>query len=267
MSLEHKTFASFEFKVDDGADAARTFTGYGSVFDTIDSYGDTIVKGAFKGSLKEWKSKGKLPKLLLQHGGGWLMASADDMVPIGKWEEMKEDDHGLFVRGRLFDLDTDRAKAVYVAMKEGELDGLSIGFRTKKWKFDEDTDIRTLTEIELWECSIVTFPANDPARISSVKADGMLPTERDFETFLRDAGFSTRQAKVIVADGFEHYLREAGFSATEARNISSRGYRQVRRDAKPSEEACGELLTLLKQRAAIPTGVKDGRGIEDRSFA
>lgn len=261
MQMEHK-FLTFELKADEAKDGVRSFEGYGSVFDTVDSYGDTIVKGAFKDTLKEWKAKSKLPKLLLQHGGGgFFSASADDMVPIGKWDEMKEDAHGLFVRGHLFDLDTDRAKSVYAAMKEGELDGLSIGFRTKKWKFDEDTDIRTLTEIELWEVSLVTFPANDPARVSSVKTDGMLPTERRFEDFLRDAGFSRQQAKVIVADGFEHYLRDAGFNATEARDICSRGYRQVRRDAMPSEEACGELLTLMKQRAAIPTGVRHGTDV------
>lgn len=258
MQMEHK-FLTFELKADAAEDGVRSFSGYGSVFDTVDSYGDTIVKGAFKDTLKEWKAKSKLPKLLLQHGGGgFFSANADDMVPIGKWDEMKEDSHGLFVRGHLFDLDTDRAKSVYVAMKEKELDGLSIGFRTKKWKYDEDTDIRTLTEIELWEVSLVTFPANDPARVSSVKSDGELPTERRFEDFLRDAGFSRQQAKVIVADGFEHYLRDAGFTATEARDICSRGYRQVRRDAMPSEEACGELLTLIKQRAAIPTGVRHG---------
>jgi HK97 family phage prohead protease len=259
MSMEHK-FLTFDIKADEATDGVRSFSGYGSVFDTIDSYGDTIVKGAFRQTLKEWKAKSKLPKLLLQHGGGgFFSANADDMVPIGKWDEMKEDDHGLFVRGHLFDLDTDRAKSVYAAMREKELDGLSIGFRTKKWKFDEDTDIRTLTEIELWEVSLVTFPANDPARVSSVKAeDGKLPTERAFEDFLRDAGFSRQQAKAIVADGFEHYLRDAGFTATEARDICSRGYRQVRRDAMPSGEACGELLDLVKQIAAIPTGVRHG---------
>lgn len=252
MILEHK-FLPIEFKAEDGTD--RSFTGYGSVFDTVDSYGDTIVKGAFKATLKEWKAKGKFPKQLLQHGGGFFGGSAEDMVPIGKWDEMKEDDHGLFVRGHLFDVDTDRAKAVYVAMKEGELDGLSIGFRTKKWKYDEETNIRTLTEIELWEVSVVTFPANDPARIDSVKSEGdELPTERAFESFLRDAGFTRRQAHVIVADGFEHFLRDAGFSADEARHISSRGYRQVRRDARPSDEACGELLALVNQRTALFTG-------------
>lgn len=275
MLLEHKFFTINEFKADEAN--PRSFTGYGSVFDTVDSYGDTIVKGAFKPSLKEWKAKGKLPKLLLQHGGGgWFSQNADDLVPIGKWDEMREDDHGLFVRGHLFDVETDRTKAVHIAMKEGELDGLSIGFKTRKWKYDEETEVRTLTEIELWECSIVTFPANDPARIESVRSAGEpLPTERDFEAFLRDAGFSKRQAQAIVVDGFEHFLREGGFSAEEARSISRHGYRQVgrdatapgdpehddvsgnrqvRRDAKPSEGPCADLLPLLNQRTALYSG-------------
>lgn len=219
-----------------GEDTERAFEGYASVFDTIDSYGDTIVKGAFKQTLKEWKAQAKFPKLLLQHGGGGFFSSnADDMVPIGKWEEMREDDHGLFVRGRLFDVDTDRAKATYAAMKAGELDGLSIGFRARKWKYDEETDIRTLTEIELWEVSIVTFPANDPARVTSVKADGDLPTEREIELVLR---------------------REAGLTREQAKGVIAKGYRQVRREAMPSEEPLGDLLALVQQRAAILTGAQ-----------
>lgn len=242
--VEHK-YLPMDVKADA---AAGTFSGYGSVFETVDSYGDAIVKGAFKDTLKAWKAKGKLPKLLLQHGGGFFSGGADDMVPIGKWEQMKEDDHGLFVSGRLFDLDTDRAKSVAAALKEGELDGLSIGFKTKTWTYNEETDVRTLTAIDLWECSLVTFPANDPARVDTVKAAGAeLPTEREFESFLRDAGFSKRQAQVIVADGFEHFLRDAGFSTTEARHISARGYRQVRRDAMPSGEACEALLAGITQ--------------------
>ncbi len=210
-------------------DATHTFEGYGSVFGGVDSYGDTIAKGAFKATLREWKAKGKLPKLMLQHGGGFFGGAADDMVPIGKWEEMREDDTGLFMKGRLFDVQTDRAKAVYAAMKEGELDGLSIGFRTRKSKMDEDSGIRTLTEIELWETSIVTFPADDAARITAVKSDE-LPTERELERWLR---------------------REAGFTEEQAKTIIAKGYRQVRREAMPSGGAYGELLAAIEARAAL----------------
>lgn len=233
MTVERRSIA-FELRQVTEQDGARTFEGYGSVFGTVDSYNDTIVKGAFKATLKEWKARKKLPKMLLQHGGcGFFSSNADDMVPIGKWEEMLEDDHGLFMKGRLFDIATDRAVATYAALKEGELDGLSIGFRTRKSKIDEDTGIRTLTEIQLFEVSLVTFPANDPARVTAVKADGELPTEREFERWLR---------------------REAGFTEAQAKAIISKGYRQVRREAMPSEEACEELLTLLNRGTAILTG-------------
>ena len=147
MTLE-RVAVPFEIKAvsDDGP--VMTFEGYGSVFGTIDSYNDEIVKGAFKGTLKEWKARKKLPKLLLQHGGGGMfgMGSVDDLVPIGKWDEMYEDEHGLFARGHLFNIDTDRTKATYAAMKEGELDGLSIGFNTKKSKTNEETGIRQLLD-------------------------------------------------------------------------------------------------------------------------
>jgi hypothetical protein len=236
MKLD-RHFVPFELKALASADeTTHTFEGYGSVFNTVDSYNDTVVKGAYRQTLKEWKARKKLPKMLLQHGGGGLFASnADDLVPIGKWEEMYEDDYGLFMKGRLFDIDTDRAKATYAALKEGELDGLSIGFRTKKSKMDEDTGVRSLTEIALFEVSLVTFPANEPARVSGVKADDgeQLPTERELERWLR---------------------REAGFTEAQAKTIIAKGYRQVRREAMPSEEACGELLALVNQRAAIFTG-------------
>ena len=178
------------------------------------------------------------------------------MVPIGKWEEMKEDDHGLYVSGRLFQIDTDRAKSVYAALKEGELDGLSIGFQTKKWEYDEENGIAHADG----DRPVGGQPRDLPGERSGARRVGegreRRPPDRtpDFEGFLRDAGFTKRQAQVLVADGYEHFLRDAGFTKDEARSISSRGYRQVRRDAMPSEEACGELLALMQQRTAIFSG-------------
>ena len=207
----------FAVKAVGASDGATTFEGYGSVFNTVDSYGDTIARGAFESSLREWHAKGKLPKLLLQHGGGFL-GGADDLIPIGKWESMTEDAHGLLAKGRLFDVNTDRARATAAALKEGELDGLSIGFQTRKSTRDETTGIRTLTDINLWEVSLVTFPANDPARITTVKADGTMLTEREFERFLRDAGFSRDHAKGITARGYRALRREVASEDSAALN-------------------------------------------------
>lgn len=184
-----------------------SFEGYGSVFNVIDSYGDAIANGAFKDTLRAWRTKrNKLPPMLLQHGG-WGM-TAIDMVPIGKWDKMEEDDHGLYVEGHLIAMDTETTKRVYAAMEEKELDGLSIGFVTREARFGEKpTDpARTLLAVDLWELSVVTFPANDDARVGNVKAADM--TERQFERFLREAGFSHRDATTVALRGFKA-LRES----------------------------------------------------------
>jgi len=84
----------------------------------------------------------------------------------------------------------------------GALNGLSIGFVSKQWAYDRDTDVRTLTEVELWEVSLVTFPANEAARITGIKAADVagIKTIRQAEQTLRDAGFSADAAKALIAE-------------------------------------------------------------------
>ena len=177
--------------------------GYGSVFGNIDSHGDVIEKGAFKETLREWETQGKYPPMLLQHGGGMFGGDSMSGVPIGVWTSMEENAKGLKVEGELLAMDTDDIKRVYAAMKRQALDGLSIGYDVKEsisgTKPGEPR--RRLTAIDLWELSVVTFPSNDRARVGSVKA-AEIRTIRDFESFLRDAGFSHSQAKSIAARGF-----------------------------------------------------------------
>jgi DNA polymerase-3 subunit delta len=60
----------------------------------------------------------------------------DPAEPIGVWREIKEDQHGLFVRGQLLP-DIARSGEVLCLMREGALDGLSIGFRTIKGRSDK----------------------------------------------------------------------------------------------------------------------------------
>lgn len=201
--MKRETFlTSFEVKLDDGG-TPGSFEGYGAVFGNIDAYGDVIQKGAFKDTLREWKKAKRLPPMLVQHGG-WMFTDQDG-IPVGKWEAMEEDDTGLRVRGRLINLDTERGKNIYGAMREGVLDGMSIGYRAKEFSLGTKPDEprRTLKKIDLVELSVVTFPANGAARVASVKA-GDIATIRDFEDFLRDVGgFSHSQAKAIAARGFK----------------------------------------------------------------
>jgi HK97 family phage prohead protease len=212
--MRQRIIAPFEVKFADSSQQveAGVFSGYGAMFGNVDSYGDVILPGAFKDTLKSWKKRGKLPKMLLQHGGGWA-GGADDMVPIGVWTKMEEDDKGLYCEGRLFCLDTERGKYIYEGLKTGELDGLSIGYAVKAFEYGTKPEepVRTLKKLELYEVSLVTFPANDQALVAEAKAEGL--SERDFERLLtRDAGLSRSEAQMVINQGFKAMLakRDAG---------------------------------------------------------
>ena len=193
--------AEIKFAADDG-DEAMTFSGYGAVFGNVDSYGDVIYQGAFKKSLAEARKAGMLPPMLSQHGG-WGVTS-DDMMPIGIWTEMEEDDKGLKVKGKL--AETQRGLEAYKLLKmtpRPAINGLSIGYRARK--FTVGTAVgeprRRLHEVELIEISLVTLPANPKARVGSVKSGEGLGI-REAEKALREAGFSANEAKAILAKGF-----------------------------------------------------------------
>mgnify|MGYP001172534430 FL=1 len=199
MKLERRDFGFCEIKVEETSDKVGTLQGYGAVFGNVDSYGDVIERGAFAETLKEWEERGKLPPMLLQHGGGFL-GSADDMLPIGKWTKMREDRKGLWVEGELFALDTERGRYIYEGLKAGVLDGLSIGFMVRESKLGTKPSepARTLTNIDLWEVSIVTFPANPKARVTGVKAF----TQEDvrlLQAILRDEGFSHKDTATVIS--------------------------------------------------------------------
>ena len=174
------------------------FSGYGSVFGVEDSYGDVVVSGAFTDSLAEWAEKGRMPAMLWQHKAA---------EPIGVYTKVEEDEQGLYVEGRLLVDDDPLAKRAHAHLKAGSLSGMSIGYglASDGWHYDSEKDVFILTEIELWEVSLVTFPANDEARVEQVKqmlAHKEIPTTRQVEHYLRDAGFSARQAKAFIASGY-----------------------------------------------------------------
>jgi phage head maturation protease len=117
---------------------------------------------------------------------------------------MEEDSKGLHVEGRLFALDTDRGKSVYAAMKEGELDGLSIGYNAIKVRNGEKPSepYRTIEALDLKEVSVVLFGMNDQALIQSVKSGEIdaINSLSEAERFLREAGrFDRKTATAFVS--------------------------------------------------------------------
>lgn len=168
-----------------------TFSGYASLFGVEDLGRDIVEAGAFSKSLAKRGAAGI--KMLYQH---------DPAEPIGVWTEIVEDAKGLFVRGRLMP-SVSRAAEVLALMREGVLDGLSIGFRTVKGRSNTRTGVRRLLEVDLWEVSVVTFPMLPGARIAAVKAAD-IPTRRNFERWLtRDAGLTRKQARALMSGGYD----------------------------------------------------------------
>jgi uncharacterized protein len=195
------------------------FSGYASVFNGVDSYGDTIVKGAFAETLRKAQ-----PKMFFNHQ--WDM-------PIGKWLVANEDDHGLFVEGELtpgLGLSAD----VRAAMKHGTLDGLSIGGFLRKSDYEETEKGRVIHKwSSLMEVSPVVFPADTSARIdlSSVKGEqfaaeldeeiAAIETLRDFERFLRDAsGLSKGAAQALTARAKIVFGSRDAVEALEAKQLA-----------------------------------------------
>ncbi|CAO4145536.1 HK97 family phage prohead protease [Methylorubrum extorquens] len=188
-----------------------SFTGYGSVFGVEDSYGEIVAPGAFTESLTEIAAKGRPVPVLWQHRSD---------QPIGIYSSLKEDATGLYVEGMLLKDAVRQASESYALMKAGAVSGLSIGYYVRQSSYDEKTNVRTLIKLDLVEISLVTFPANDEARVEAVKskiAHGELPSLNEFERFLREAGFSKTKAAVIANRGLAHLLRSesAGDPANE----------------------------------------------------
>lgn len=139
---------------------AGVFTGYIAVWDTVDSYNSSFIRGAFKKTIEE---RGDRIKVLYDHGD-----KNGNKRLIGKLTEIREDNHGVFVEGQLT-MAVEEARDAFAHMKAGALDTLSFGFRTilDKW-----TDgIRHILEVKLFEVSPVTFEANEAAMIKSVRSE------------------------------------------------------------------------------------------------
>ena len=197
MTFHTKT-AAFELKRE--PDEGGSFEGYASVFDVLDLGMDVVAKGAFTKSL----SSGRRVKMLWQH------SMAD---PIGVWDEVREDDRGLFVKGRLLK-EVQKGRETMALLRAGAIDGMSIGYRTIEAMAEAGGRVRKLLEIELHEISIVTNPMLPSAVVTAVKS---ITTEREFEAFLRDAGYSRKEATAVALHGFKglNNLRDAGLDDGE----------------------------------------------------
>jgi HK97 family phage prohead protease len=217
--------------------------GYGAVKGNIDSYGDVIRDGAFK-NLEALVGKGFAGK-----GHDWTDA-------IGYVEEAREDEHGLWVKMAFHS--TQDAQDVRTKVQErlaaGRSVGLSIGYFTKVASPGkvEGKDVRFLDEIEVFEVSVVTMPANERATVLSAKAqDGPPKSFGDEFTVIEQmaVSFVDRAAKVAPergeswkAERCEQYRRMAETLTKAAEELEPQ-------DQTPTPEIDADELDALIAKA------------------
>lgn len=212
--------------VDDAPEG--TIEGYGSVWGQVDSYGETVVKGAFKASLREWKKRKRPIPMLWQHRSD---------QPIGGWHTYEEDDYGLKLVG-LLNLETQRGKEAWSDVKAQNVGGLSIGYyelEADPFAWDRPSEEpRKLIKLDLRETSVVTFPALREAQIDAVKARiarGERLTEREFEKFLRE---------------------KLNLSRADAEQINRVGYRAWRQREAGQADQADEVVESIRSLADLP---------------
>jgi HK97 family phage prohead protease len=162
------------------------FSGYASVYGGVDSYGDTIIEGAYANTIVD---RERPVQLRFNHEAG----------VIGKWTRMEEDAKGLYVEGELTPGHS-KAMDVYASLMHGAISGLSIGYRPVKFTPNQTGGL-DLEEISLIEISVVESPADLNAQIGNIKsALDEVKTLKEIETLLRDAGgFSRADATALVS--------------------------------------------------------------------
>jgi HK97 family phage prohead protease len=174
----------------------REFEGHGSIFGNVDLGGDVVLPGAFKRTLADHKKAGSMPSMFWMH--------KPDQV-AGAWSDVREDSKGLYVRGSLADTQLGNEMRELLRMKA--VRGLSIGYRTNESDYDREGN-RLLKEVDLWEISIVSMAMNPLAKVEASKSRLSLkgeyvPTEREFERTLRDAGYSRAVARHLAGKVFD----------------------------------------------------------------
>lgn len=232
--IEHKTIplaqASIEVKAEEGR--PLIVSGYGSTFGNVDFVGDIVLPGAFAKSITARLGAGRSFPMRYEH---------DHKSTIGKWLRLTENAKGLHVEGELTPGHR-LAEDVAALLRHQAVEGLSIGYRVLDAERDRKGN-RLLKEIELVEISVVGSPANDEARVVGLKSADEVKSLRDFEHFLREHGWSRREAKIISAKGFTGLLRDEEGNGHE--NCRDGG-----------EKAAELLATLRKLRSTINPRLK-----------
>jgi len=211
--LKHKLINFDQLQVKFDAEKDGFFSGYASVFDGVDAYGDTIIQGAYTKTLQK---RERPIQMRWNHYGD----------VIGKWTHIKEDEKGLYVEGELTPGHS-KASDVYASLKHGSISGLSIGYRVVKG-IPNANDGFDLHEIDLVEISVVESPADNAAHVSDVKSeiDG-IDSLKSIERYMRETYTVSKADAVALVSRIKTLCRsdsgaEENRSDSEDQNLASK---------------------------------------------
>lgn len=166
MDLKSLRLTNLKAGAEDGLEDGQ-FLAYASTWTrTPDSYGDVVAKGAFAETIDEWKDSGVSLPILFGH------RFDDPDYNLGAALELREDDHGLLVKGQL-DLENPKAKQVYRMLKGRRINQLSFAYEVLEdgiVDLGDEKTARELRKLKLYEVSIVPIGANQEAEVLAVKA-------------------------------------------------------------------------------------------------
>lgn len=172
------------------ADNGTTLYGYAALFDSPSEpmpFIEYVKRGAFSKTLND----GADVRLLIDHEG----------VPLARTKSgtmrLMEDERGLAVEADLDPMNPDAARVIS-AMKRGDLSQMSFAFRTIQDNFSDDRMVRELREVQLYDVSVVTFPAYEQT-VAEIRSR-LLQTEETQPTLTATStSVSVRRAQLSLA--------------------------------------------------------------------
>lgn len=219
-----------------------TIEGYASTWDREpDSYGDVVKQGAFTKSLEKWKESGRNIPLLWAHG----MSDIDAF--IGTVKEIEEDDRGLHFVAE-FD-DTKEAQRVRELYKDGRLAKFSFAFEIKEESIvtlENGVKANELRELDIFEISCVTVPANSHAEVIDIK-DGEVAVKEGKRNSKKDLDAIKQAISILQAliDEAVEDNEKAGENVVAAENTPEANGAPEEPEAVVNE-AKSNLLAFIK---------------------
>jgi len=171
---ESRAFSTVELRAEN--DGSVTFDGIASVVDkayevhdSFGSFAETMAKGAFRKSIAEKADV----RLLVNHDGVPLARTKSKTLTLTSNPDLRA--------VAKLDAANPRVQEVRSAMDRGDLDQMSIGFRVTRQEWNGDYTERTIREVELFDVSVVTFPASPTTTAQLRTADELIASLRNVE--------------------------------------------------------------------------------------